>query len=283
MSYIQGSMLEKVTTDSMEYQMGLIQDYIQEEYNDELNIIATFSDYLIAFHDGKPRKISFSMDESGDIKIISDRACRSLKIIEDEDIPIHVARELKVITKSILEGDVVSRTRVRELIPFIREEDDIWISDVISKIDESIIPNTWSRMYDANIERVRTSLYGKIRELSGNVPRTRYSKLPEDRIQDFESEIRESIGIIKKCYKNVIESCKEIQNHGNDFLGAVCESLNGEAQALVGLLEKAEKLLGKKDLPIIAKTHDRLADRARSMILVAEYVKAKMGSNNNKE
>jgi hypothetical protein len=281
MAYIQGSAIEKVRIGSIEHKLGDIHDFIQEKYKDALRIIATFDDHVLAFNgEGKLRNISFLIDEDGKMRINEDKASRSIPIIKEEEIPSHVSKELKSIAKSMMNGDDVLRTRVRELVPFINDKDMIWFSDIMNGIKESTKPNEWSKMYEANVERIKTRLYGRIRDIEGGVPKTRYSRLPEERIYEFAKEVNESMSILLDRYKIIIEGCKDLSFCDNKFLGAVCESLIVEAQAAVSLLGKAEKLSRHEDLPLVAKAHDKLADRARTMVLLSEYLKLKAKPNN---
>ena len=92
-------------------------------------------------------------------------------------------------------------------------------------------------------------------------------------LKDFEKEVKESMGILKGLYGQVNEDCNGLCfDEKQEFLSAVRESLIAESQAIVGLLGKAEKLAGKDDLPHVARAHDRLADRARTMVLVSRYL-----------
>jgi hypothetical protein len=280
MAYIQGSAIEKARSGSIENKLDIIKNFLGEKYN-ALRIVATFDDHVLAFNeDGKFRDISFLMNENGSIKITSDKASRVVSVIKDEDIPSHVSKELKNIVKSMINEDFDVRTRVRELVPFINDIDMIWLSDVMKGIDESVKPNTWSKMYEANIERIKTKLYGRIREIENGVPKVRYSRLPEERISEFKTEVKDSMSILCDRYKIIIEGCKGLQFCDNEFLGAVCESLIVEAQVLVDLLGKAEKLSRQDNLSIVAKAHDKLADRARTMALMSEYLKLKAEPNN---
>lgn len=281
MTYVQGSAIEKVRTGSIENKLDIVHDFLQSEYKNALRIIATFDDHVLVFNeDGKVRDIYFSINENGNMKITGDKASRVIPVIKDEDIPTHVSKELKNIVNLIIKEDDDVRTRVRELIPFVNDTDIIWLSDVMKSIDESMKPNTWIKMYEANIERIKTKLYGRIREIENGVPKTQYSRLPEERISEFKNEVKDSMSILCDRYKIIIEGCKGLQFCDNEFLGAVCESLIAEAQVLVDLLGKAEKLSRQNDLPIVAKAHDKLANRARIMALMSEYLKLKAESNN---
>ena len=285
MPFVQGSAIVKAKRGSLEHRMDVIQHLVQAEYENSLNVVATFEDYVLAFDKNKGlRKISYSFNEDGDIEIKSDNASKSIPIIDDNNMTSHVAGELKKITKLIMNGYGVTesiRTQVRELTPFVRKDEMYWVSDVVSNIDEATCEDAeWYKMYDANIERIRTGLHGRIKEIEGQVPKTHYSKLAEDRLSEFKKEISDSINIINELYSGFIAKCQGFSfSEKQEFLSAVRESLIAESQAIVGLLGKADKLSWQdSDLSLVAKAHDRLADRARTMAVVSEYIGMKAQS-----
>lgn len=286
MPFIQGSSIVKAKRGSLEHRLDTIQHLVQSEYDGPLNIVATFEDYVLAFDKDKGlRKISYSINEDGDLEIKGDNASKAIPVIEDDDIPMHVAGELRKITKQLMNGKGITegiRTQVRELTPFVRKDEMYWMSDVVSKIDEATGEDAeWYKMYDANVERIRTSLHGRVREIESQVPKIHYSRLAESKLSEFKKEMSDSINIINELYSGFGAKCREYSfSEKQDFLSAVRESLIAESRAIVGLLGKAEKLNGKDgDLPLVAKAHDRLADRARTMALVSEYLGMKAQPN----
>jgi hypothetical protein len=286
MPFVQGSAIEKAKSGSLEGRLGNIAGLIQAEYPDvSLNIVATFEDHVLAFNDeGQLRKIGYDISEDGALVVKSDRPSRAIPVISDAEVPSHVARELKSISKKMMEGKSVPRTQVRELSAMIDPDEDYWMTDILSKIDESTGDSEWYKMYDANMEKVRTSLYGRVRELEGKAPRTYYSKIPSDRLGEFDSDLQESMSILHGLFQGFCERCSGFSfDEKQDFLSAVRESLIAEAQAVVGLLGKAAKLKGKDNLALVAKAHDKLADRARIMALTSEYLASRAMASANKE
>lgn len=287
MPFVQGSAIEKARIGSMENRAEVVRGMILNAYKGSpLNIVATFDNHVLAFNECKQlRKISYAFGDNEELEIKSDRASREIPVISEGDVPSHVASELKKITKQMMEGKEVSRTQVREMAAMIDPDEDYWMSDILNKIEESTGDSDWYRMYDANVERIRTSLYGRVREIEGKAPRIYYSKISVNSLGEFSSEIQESMGIIQGLFTSLSEKCRGISFDDNqEFLSAVRESLIAEAQAVVGLLGKAAKLKGKDNLPMVAKAHDRLADRARIMALTSEYLVSRaMASSKDKE
>jgi hypothetical protein len=286
MPFIQGSVIEKAKKNSIENRLDTVKHLVQSKYDSPLNIVATFEDYVLAFDKDKGlRKISYYINEDGVLEIKSNNASKAIPVIEDDNIPFHVAGELTKITNLLMNGNGITeaiRTQVRELIPFVRKDEMYWMSDIVSSINEATGEDSeWYKMYDANVERIRTSLHGRIRDIEGQVPKTHYSRLAENRLLEFKKEISDSINIINELYSGFIVKCQGFTfSEKQEFLSAVRESLIAESQAIVGLLGKADKLSGQDgDLPLVAKAHDRLADRARTMALVSEYIGMKAQSN----
>jgi hypothetical protein len=69
----------------------------------------------------------------------------------------------------------------------------------------------------------------------------------------------------------------------DEFFCAICESLRVEAQAIGGLLGKAEKLMRTEDVGRIAEAHDGLAERAKTMAVVTAYMKRRSQHNDDEE
>jgi hypothetical protein len=92
------------------------------------------------------------------------------------------------------------------------------------------------------------------------------------------------MSILHGLFQGFCERCSGFSfDEKQDFLSAVRESLIAEAQAVVGLLGKAAKLKGKDNLALVAKAHDKLADRARIMALTSEYLASRAMASANKE
>ena len=278
MAYIQGSAIEKASKGSIEKMLDGIHEAINDKYSDSLNIVATFEGYVLAFNaDKKLRKISFTENDDGSIGVIDDRSSKAIPVIEECDVSAHVAKELRRIAVKLMEGKGVPRTQVRELSSFVDKEEFYWMSDILSMAEESMGDNDWYKMYNANVERIRTSLHGRIRDIEGRVPKIHYSKIARGRISEFKNEMSESMGIVGKVFNDLVDDCRRMSfDEKQEFLGVVRESLIVEARTIGGLLGKAEKLLGHSDLSLVAKVHDKLADRARTMALVSEYLSAKV-------
>lgn len=282
MSFVQGSAIEKAMKGSMETLTEAIHQCVHDHYTDSaLNIVATFEGHVLAFNeDKKLLKITYGLDEENNLVVTGAKPSKAIPVIEAADIPNHVSKELKGVVKKMMAGKKVSRTQVRELAAFTQKDEMYWMSDILSKIEESTGDADWYKMYEANLERIRTSLHGRIREIEGQVPRTHYTRIAKAKLEEFDKEIRESLTILTGLFGKLCEDCRVLTfPDKQDFLGVVRESLIAEAQAVVSLLGKAEKLAGRDDLPLVASAHDKLADRARTMVLVSAYIKGKSQPN----
>ncbi len=275
MPIVQGTAIAKACHGSREQDLTLIHDAAIAKYG-KLNIIATFESRLLAFNEEKKlREITFRHGEEG-LEFVFNRASDAVPVLEDADIPVVVGRALKCATFALMRGENPDASELAEAAALVKPGEPYWLSDVITKIEESIAENDWTKMYEANIDRIRTSLHGRIREIEGRVPKTYYAKIAETRLVDFEKEIRESMGILRSVFAEVSTGCTGLSfGEKQEFLGAVRDSLLAESQVVVDLLGKADKLFGRSGLPMIAKAHDQLADRARTMAIVFEYMKGR--------
>lgn len=286
MPFVQGSAIEKAMKGSLEERIGTIHQCIRDHHsNEDLNIVATFEDYALAFTEEKKLvKITYSLNENDNLTVSSVKPSKAVPVIEDEDVAHHVSKELKKVARKMMEGKEVSRTQVREIASLASEDEIYWMSEILSRIDESIANTDWYKMYEANLERIRTTLHGNIRVLEGQVPKTSYTRISKDKLAEFEKEMSESLDILRGLFGQFCEECGNLTfSDKQDFLSVVRESLIAEAQAVVGLLGKAAKLAGRDDLPLVASAHDKLADRARTMALVSAYIKGKSQPNDDKE
>jgi len=218
----------------------------------------------------------------GDVASVSlngDRAYNGIASIDESDVSSFVAGALKDVAGKIAGGKSVSRTQVREMMSLLNGDEIYWVSDIVSRIDESS-DSGWIDTYSANADRIRTSLHGKIRAVEGRVPKTRFSKLPKSRLSEFKQELGDSMSILGGVYSDVAGKCDGMSFSEDDFHSGVCNSLFAEAQANGGLLGKADRLMRDDNLSHVAEAHDKLADRARTMVLMSEYLASK---SSNKE
>jgi hypothetical protein len=279
MPFVQGSAIEKASKGSAESRLDAIHRCVHEHYTETpLGIMATFDDHVLAFAaDHKLLKISYSVDESGEYSVTGEKVSRAIPVIMEDDVANTVAKNLRQMAKAMMSGKLVPRTQVREMAALVRKDEMYWMSDIVSKLDEATDSAVeWYKMYEANIDRIRTSMHGRIREIEGAVPKTRYVKIPASKLASFKSEMGESLQVIKGLLDEQCMTCGDyIFGDKQEFLSAVRESLIAEAQAVVGLLGRAEKLMGHADLSTVANAHDKLADRAKAMALVSSYLGSK--------
>jgi hypothetical protein len=273
---IKGSSIEKVRTGSLENKIEDVSSIISEKYKDvSFSVLATYEDKVtVLLPDGTARDISYSINEDGKYSITSDRSNKSVGVVADEDITADVSNQLNGIVKSIIKGKGISRTQVRELASMVSKDETYWMSDILSLVESTMSDSEWSKMYEANTEKVRTGVYGSIRAIESNIPKTRYSLVPKDKMGDFAVEVKESIVMIKDVFSKIVEDCKGnlAFRDKDEFLNGIRESLLAEAQAVVDLLGKADKLQRQDNLPIVAGIHDKLAERAKTAAVTSEYL-----------
>lgn len=281
MPYVQGSKLNEKYIGSLGHKIEIVNDAICKKLDsDDVNIVSVHENYAYGIDGaGKIFKASYKF-KNGDIGDIEISDSDDIPVFEEDEIPNFVSVQLKDVVEKMMNGELPERTQVRELYQMISEEEDYWMSDVMEKIYESMDGSDWYKMYDANQDKIRTSLYGEIRKIESPIPKTRYTKINSSKLLSFDEELKESLTILKKVINEIVDECEiMVFDNDSDFYGANCESLKVEAQAITGLLSKAEKLMRQDEIVRIAEAHDKLAERAKEMAVVAKYLKNKSQQN----
>jgi hypothetical protein len=284
MSYVQGTALDKVFHGSLRHQADIIESALQSHCGEiPINIVAIHADHAYGFDsDGNFLKFTYVV-EGKEVKDIQSRASKSVAVMEDDELPRFVKDQLAAMVGKMMRAKPIERTQVREVGSVIDKDEDYWLSDVLKKLNETVTEDAkWFKMYETNREQIRTALYGSLRELEGRIPRTRYSKLGADKLPEFVNELRESLSIVNGVVQQIVDECSGIvfDKKRDEFFGAIRKSLIVEAQTVVGLVGKAEKLMGSEDLESVSMAHDRLAEWAKTMVVVSEYLKDRAHTNN---
>jgi hypothetical protein len=284
MSYVQGSSLEKVFKGSLNHQAQVIETALESHFGETpMNLIAIHADHAFAFDpDGNLVKCTYTV-EGEEVKDIATKPSKAVKVMEDDDLPMFVKKQLSSMVSKMMRGKPIERTQVREVAQVIQKDEDYWIGDVLAKLDEATSEDAkWLKMYEANKEQIRTALYGHIREHESRVPKTRYAKIGADKLPEFVGELRESLSVVTGVLQQIVDECVGMvfDQERDEFFGAIRKSLIAEAQAVVGLLGKAEKLMGSEDLESVSMAHDRLAEWVKTMVVVSEYLKDRAHTDN---
>lgn len=287
MPYIQGSRVEKKFKGSFDHRVVVVEEAIKEHYGEiPVDVLATHSDHAFVL-DGHGRVMKVKYDFE-DMQVVNIKVCstKEIPVIEDEDVPAHVSEELKKMVEGAMGGEKISRTQVREVSQLLDKQEVYWLTDVLSGLEEAVSEESkWYEMYQANEEKIRTSLYGSVKDIEGAIPRTRFSKIKSSQIGIFESEMKESLSVIGDFANEIVDECSKMvfDKEQEEFFGAISDSLIVEAQAINRLLVKAGKLIRRDDLGRIAEAHDKIAERGKIMAVVSGYLKKKTQSNKNEE
>jgi|GEM_PF-2833727 len=286
MPYIQGSAIDKKFKNSLEHRSLIIQNSITEHFGDSpVRVIASHAKHAYAMDsDGQILKVTYEI-EGDDVKGIKAKPTKDIPVIEDEDIPRFVADRLRVLSEGVAKGKGLSRTQVREVSQLLTKDEHYWVSEVLDQIDEAIVNADWFGMYEANAEQIRTTLYGKIREIEAPFPSTKFKKIASSKLPEFEGELREGLTLVANLVTEMVDECAKMvfDQDQDEFFSAICGSLKVEAQVIGGLLGKAEKLMRTEDVGRMAEAHDRLAERAKTMAVVTTYMKIRSQPTNNEE
>jgi hypothetical protein len=276
--YAKSQDMKKWLDGSIEERIGQVAEAVSRAVGAEVEMIATKDDCAL-FRDpsGRLAEAVFAIN-GGVIENVEIRV-DPIPVYEDAQLPRLVADELKEIAHGMLHGEPMTRTRVRVLAGLLKKDEDYWLGDVIAYMDCAMLSedaNNWHVAYQANQEKIRTAMWGSIRELEARIPKTAYAKIPSGRLPEFNEELHESLGIVSTRLSEIVDGISGLVFDETDgFYGAIRQSLIAEAQLLRGLLAKAEQLMRAEDIDRMALAHDRLCGRARTMEVVAAYLKGR--------
>jgi hypothetical protein len=285
--YARSQDLQKWLVGSSEELLDRVTEAVAHAVGFDVELIATKSDCAL-FRDqsGRLSEAVFTMRDGvvEDVEIRRD----PVPVYEEAQLPRLVSDELRDITAGLLHGKPVTRTQVRALAGILHADEDYWLGDVLARMDQAILAEDadhWHTAYQANHEKIRTAMWGSIRELEARIPKTAYAKLPAGRLSEFSGELDESLGIVSNRLMEIVDGISSLVfDNDNGFYGAIRESLIAEAQLIHGLLAKAVKLMRAEDLERMAVAHDRLCGRAKTMEVVAAYLmgRSKKGAEETK-
>ena len=289
--YVRGEDLAKWMGNSLEARISLVEAAVTAKVGISVDLLATSEDgALFRTPDGKLHEATFTACVGDHGPTVADVEVKpsTIPVHEEAALPRLVGDELRALTADLMDGKAIERTRVRSLANLVKTEEVYRVSQVIAKLDEACAATGdehWFKLYEANQEKIRTAMYGQIRELEAHVPKTAYARLPKTRLTEFEPELRESMGLLAKVMEEIIDVIRPLVfDRDDEFFGAIRESLIAEAQTLHGLLAKAGELMRAEDLERVAVAHDGLCGRARTMEVVSAYItgRAKKGAEESK-
>ncbi|MFA4971371.1 MAG: hypothetical protein WC683_02075 [bacterium] len=205
----------------------------------------------------------------------------AIPVFEEAQLPGLVREELRALVAGMMQGTAPERTRVRAVAGLLRPGEPYTLGAAL-RLAEAAMDATddqhWWALYEANQERIRTKMWGSIRELEAAVPHTAYAKLPRSRLPEFDGELRESVGLLAGVCGGIVDEIRDLVFDGgrdddeDRTNGAIRESLLVEAQTLYGVLAKVDQLWTTEDIERMAEAHDQWAGRARVMKIVAAYL-----------
>lgn len=272
--YLEGDILEGILENSFERRVELARHILSESEHKDGSIVATYDDYSLVVDGDKFYRMSFEHGDDGVELVFEEENVPSIDSVE-----AHVSNELSAISGGMFDGDEL-RNRLRELSKLVEGDGSYWLGDIVGSLNECS-DDGWSNFYLEHQDEVKSPLKGEIRSAKRRVSSVSYSKYGKTRLSSCGDEFSESLDSMSKLLSQVVDECENLVfDRDDDVYDAIRDSLIEEARTSSVLLGKANKLL-LSAVPIeMAEAYDRIAGRAKTMVLVSEYLKKNRSEEN---
>jgi len=282
-TFIESGVLADLRKGSMETFAENLAEAATEKLGEDVSVFATHRDHAFGTAGDRVVKLTWTRTVDGTEIHVEDA---EVPVITGETVDKFVAKKLRETVDSLMGGDLeISRTQLRAVVGHILPDGHYWASDGI-KIAEDVLAEKpqWLAVYEDEDGRkaIRKAVHGMLGETEGMVPRTPYSRIPEKRLVEFSTEIRESLTRISELLSGLPDQLKDLEfseDEAEDIeLAAARDSIAEESSTLERAVVVALRFLGEEDLPQAAKFHDILAERLKPMLVVGRFL-ARLGSD----
>ena len=244
-----------------------------------VRVFATFEDYAYGATDDSIVKIGWKDNGKGAVDIKVSKS--DIGVVDEQNVDLYVRDKLGSIVGSMLgdECDIDETCNRLRDIAFISDDGHkYWMSDaeeLANRVLES--SSDWLDQYNSQYKAVRKSIHGEVAKTEGVVPSGRFGRLSRSRVSDFESDIGESLTKLMGIFDGIIEA-----NSGEAFDGDAIKhgvhlecarsNLVRESEDLKSAISLAMRVRKSNQLGEMAKLHDNVADRARPMVVVSNFL-----------
>jgi hypothetical protein len=265
--YISEARLATLRAGSLEERQAAVAAAVQAR-NAGASVVATQADRVV-FLDARGDLAEAVIYDGAD-GITVGEAAPVPGVIGDDEVPRHVAGVVRGIVRDVCEGTATDlRTRVRDLALLADAVDGGLLAEALVTMGQAArgIGRRWSRWYEAHEAEIRRRQWGSVRELEATVPPA-LGEASADRARD-------GVRAVAAAAQGIVDAVRSLRFDRGDPLGAIRESLIGEASTMAGALLSAGGLMlveDVRDVQRVAQAHDACVRRVRNMAVVAGYL-----------
>jgi hypothetical protein len=263
--YFEASELDRLSVGSVESFMLDVLDKAETQHGKPLSVFATHKDHAFAVSEDRVLRIDWSKTAGGSLDV---------KLTDSGVEPqTNANSESRALTR-ILRGAVQemldprrepSRKRLRALCGNLTEDGACWLSDCMNWAQSKGASTPW--LDTIELDEAAISSVENRDDLTRGIPRTPYSRIPADRLVEFESELRESL-------EKMIELVAPLERLAmiDDNQAPIRTRLAEEASGWGLQTERALELAESDDTGNLAQYHDLFATQLRRMLVMRAYI-----------
>jgi hypothetical protein len=278
MPRIERDVLEGVVAGSFEDLSDTVGRLAAAEIDEGFEIVATHRGYALGVSGGKVVRVEWDIKD-GEVQVtgVGDS---DVPVVNEENADKHVSDKLHSVVRALCSEEFEPgsvRNQLHLIASLVKKGGEYWAEDLIEEAEEVLSRETgWLSEYEENIKAVRSSLHGVLGSTENSVPKTRYHRVKRASLESFRPEIYDSMKIICEALDQMngtlaslvfdkVESCGVSLNGARD-------AISEEASSLLASTKKILELARPEELVSLAKYHDDLAERSRSMLVVSRFL-----------
>lgn len=243
---------------------------VKEKLGSDAVLVATFEDRSVYATPSAGFVVSFSPE--GDVTSFDKKDI----VVTEGRLDSYMGESLRAVVTAMIEGSDVPRNRLRHVVKSV-EPRSYWFADFAAPMDEHLSSEPeWLTVYIDNRQMIRKSLHGAVASTEARVPSSRYGKLGEAKLVDFQAELEESVDFMLHLLMETvgrISSLEVVSDSSYEFDNVVvAKQIADDARSMLECGKAVRRLARGSDLGHVAQIHDSLADRLRDMVIIEEYL-----------
>lgn len=280
MAFVRKADIERHRAGCLEARVAAVAAAVQQ-VGAGAEVIATHVDHAIVRVGDEVKRVTYTMDEASGAPAGVAVEAADVPVLAGHDLDRAVQGDLREAVASMVAGQPVERTRVRDLARMARRDGAYWLGEAVAACRVPEAP--WRGWYEPQAAVVREALHGRIREIEAAVPRQRYAKLPEGRVAEYAAELRESLAALRSVARGLFDALTPDVAYQEAGLAAVHQSLRVEAGTIDRGLAWLERLEWAGREATVAAAHDQIAAGLRDALVVREHLATRRSTEHERE